>query len=66
MLALLDLDPNVVKPGWTPLLITIALAAVMVVLFFSLRRQFRKLDAGFSDPKAPEAEAAPQEPAPEV
>ena len=44
MLALLDLDPNIVKPGWTPLLITIALAGVMVLLFVSLRRQFRRID----------------------
>ena len=44
MLTLLDLDPNIVKPGWIPLLITIALAAVMVLLFFSLRKQFRRID----------------------
>ncbi len=68
MLALLDLDPNVVKPGWTPLLITIALAAVMVLLFFSLRRQFRKIDGNFPAPTAPgaESDAAPQEPAPKA
>jgi hypothetical protein len=41
---LLDIDPNLVKPGWTPLLITIALAAVMVLLFLSMRRQFRKIN----------------------
>jgi hypothetical protein len=41
---LLDVDPNLVKPGWTPLLITIALAAVMVLLFLSMRRQFRKIN----------------------
>ena len=35
MFTLLDLDPNIVKPGWTPLLITIALAAVMVLLFIA-------------------------------
>ena len=47
MLALLDLDPNIVKPGWIPLLITIGLAAVMVLLFFSLRKQFRRIDTQF-------------------
>ena len=41
---LLDVDPNLVKPGWTPLLITIALAAVMVLLCLSMRRQFRKIN----------------------
>jgi hypothetical protein len=40
----LELDPNIVKPGWTPLLILIALAVVMVLLFRSMRRQFRKVD----------------------
>lgn len=58
MLALLDLDPNVVKPGWTPLLITIALAAVMVVLFFSLRKQFRRIDVTRSQPPVPDPEAS--------
>ena len=54
MLALLDLDPNIVKPGWTPLLITIALGAVMVVLFISLRRQFRTIEKNFPMPDAPQ------------
>ena len=47
MLALLDLDPNIVKPGWIPGVITLALAAVMVLLFFSLRKQFRRIDTNF-------------------
>ena len=65
MLALLDLDPNIVKPGWTPLLITIALAAVMVFLFFSLRKQFRRIDVSQSQPGVtdPEASEPVQEPA---
>ncbi|HEX8487720.1 MAG TPA: hypothetical protein VF642_04170 [Propionibacteriaceae bacterium] len=41
---LMDIDPNLVKPGWTPLLITIVLAAVMVLLFLSMRRQFGKIN----------------------
>jgi hypothetical protein len=40
---LLDLDPNVVKPGWTPLIITILLALALVLLYLSMRRQFRKI-----------------------
>ena len=66
MLALLELDPNIVKPGWIPLLITIGLAAVMVLLFFSLRRQFRRIDVskfspqpGTTDPEAVK-DAAPK------
>jgi len=69
MLALLDLDPNVVKPGWTPLLITIALAAVMVLLFFSLRKQFKRIDVSKFQPPAaasPEADAGPQQGVPPV
>ena len=49
MLALLELDPNIVKPGYIPLLITIGLAAAMVLLFFSLRKQFRRIDTHFPD-----------------
>ncbi|SEQ95696.1 hypothetical protein SAMN05421756_107113 [Microlunatus flavus] len=59
MLALLDLDPNIVKPGWTPLLITVAMGAVMVLLFISLRRQFRKIDKNFPMPEAPQSAGTP-------
>jgi len=41
---LLELDPNIVKPGWTPLLILIGLGLVMALLFRSMRRQFRRVD----------------------
>ena len=59
MLALLDLDPNIVKPGWIPGVITLALAAVMVLLFFSLRRQFRRIDTQFpSQPGVSDADVA--------
>lgn len=47
---LLELDPNIVKPGWTPFLITIGLAAVMYLLFRSMRRQFRRVDVNFGVP----------------
>lgn len=70
---LLELDPNVVKPGWTPLLITLGIALVMVLLFRSMRRQFRRVDDNFPEPPAPVG-AEPQDaagepdgvPAPEV
>lgn len=61
---LLDLDPNIVKPGWTPFLITLALAAVMVLLFRSMRRQFRRVDRVFDVPPAEEPVAAAAEPVP--
>jgi hypothetical protein len=40
---LLDVDPNWVRPGWTPLFVTLLLAAAMVFLYFSMRKQFRKI-----------------------
>ena len=51
---LLELDPNLVKPGWTPLIITLLLGVAVVLLFFSMRRQFRKI----SIPRADEVEDA--------
>lgn len=44
----LEIDPNVVKPGWTPLIITVVLALIIVGLFFSMRRQFRRIDVSQS------------------
>jgi len=43
-MVLLDIDPNLVKPGWTPLIILIALAFVLALLYLSMRRQFRKIN----------------------
>jgi hypothetical protein len=40
---LLDVDPNVVQPGWTPLFITLLLGVAMVFLYLSMRKQFRKI-----------------------
>ena len=39
----LEVDPNIVKPGWTPLIITILLAAAIALLMMSMRRQMRKV-----------------------
>ena len=50
MRLLLELDPNIVKPGWTPLLITIGIALAMVLLFRSMRRQFLRVDENFPEP----------------
>ena len=55
----LDIDPNVVKPGWTPLLITVGLAVAVVLLFFSMRRQFRRINVP-DDSVEPGATAAPE------
>jgi hypothetical protein len=40
---LLDVDPSVVESGWAPLLITLLLGAAIVFLYFSMRKQFRKI-----------------------
>jgi hypothetical protein len=40
---LLEVDPNVVNPGWTPLLVTLLLLGAMVFLYLSMRKQFRKI-----------------------
>jgi hypothetical protein len=50
-LVLLDVDPSVVKPGWTPLLVTVFIGAGLLLLYFSLRRQVRKIspDLPYSD-----------------
>lgn len=39
----LEVDPSTVKPGWTPLIITILLAAAIALLMISMRRQMRKI-----------------------
>ena len=59
MMLLLELDPNVVKPGWIPLLITIGLALVMVLLFRSMRRHFRRVSEFY--PETPATLEAPDE-----
>lgn len=58
----LDLDPSVVKPGWTPLLITIAMAGALVLLFRSMRRQFSKINVPGSTPPAGDADSAEPDP----
>ena len=40
---LLDVDPNVVKPGWTAFVVVILLGIAMVFLYLSMRKQFRKI-----------------------
>jgi hypothetical protein len=40
---LLDVDPNIVRPGWAPLFVVLLLAVAMVLLYFSMRKQFRKI-----------------------
>ena len=57
-MSVLDLDPNVVKPGWTALIITILLAFALVLLYFSMRRQFRKINIDDDETDVEQAEDA--------
>ena len=62
---LLELDPTVVKPGWTPLVITVVLAIVVVLLVLNMRKQLRKIDLphqGDLDAEEPTPPPAPKEP----
>jgi len=56
----LELDPNVVQPGWTPLIITVLLGVAIVLLFLSMRRQFRKINIPREETDQPDP--APVEP----
>ena len=40
---LLDVDPNIVKPGWAPLFVVLILAVAVVLLYLSMRKQLRKI-----------------------
>ena len=57
---LLEVDPNVVKPGWTALVVTLLLAAALVLLYLSMRRQFRKISIPRQEPD--DKPPAPTEP----
>ena len=50
---LLEVDPNLVQPGWTPLIITVLLALAIVLLFFSMRRQVRRITVPPTEPESP-------------
>ena len=49
---LLDLDPNVVKPGWTPAIITLGLAIAIALLYLSMRNQVRRINVPYADGEA--------------
>ncbi len=40
----LDIDPNLVKPGWIALIITLLLAAAVAGLCISMRQHFRRIN----------------------
>jgi hypothetical protein len=61
---LLDVDPSVVQPGWTPLFITLLLGVVMVFLYLSMRKQFRKIRTPDDIAKEAEDSASERPPGP--
>ena len=64
-MSVLELDPNVVQPGWTPLIITVVLGLAVVLLYFSMRKQFRNINIPPTETDQPEsAPAEPSTPAP--
>jgi protein-S-isoprenylcysteine O-methyltransferase Ste14 len=62
---LLDVDPNVVKPGWTALVVVLLLGIAMVFLYLSMRKQFRKIrvaeDEAADDEALDDAEDSPSQ-----
>ena len=59
---LLDVDPNVVEPGWAPLFITLLLGAAIVFLYFSMRKQFRKISVPKEDGSDTTEDSASEQP----
>jgi hypothetical protein len=41
---LLEVDPNLVRPGWTPLLVIVVLGIVLFFLGRSMLKQFGRID----------------------
>ena len=44
MMVLLGVDPNLVRPGWTPLVVLILMGIVLFFLGRSMIKQFGKID----------------------
>jgi len=60
-LVALEVDPSVARPGWIAFVVILLLAIALVFLFFSMRRQFRKINVGDSsqEPSQPGTTATP-------
>ena len=58
---LLEVDPNLVRPGWTPLVVIVLLGVVLFFLGRSMIKQFGRIDVPEADGTgaADESEAAP-------
>ena len=52
-------EPADVKPGWVALIVVVALVSVTVLLWFSLRKQLRKVNVADDSVEPAEPGAAP-------
>ena len=50
---LLEVDPNLVRPGWTPLLVIVVLGVVLFFLGRSMLKQFGRIDVPADHPGVP-------------
>ena len=50
---LLEVDPNLVRPGWTPLLVIVLLGIVLFFLGRSMLKQFGRIDVPADHPSRP-------------
>jgi hypothetical protein len=55
---LFEVDPNLVRPGWTPLLVLLLLGIALFFLGRSMLKQFRKIDVPADHDPAASAAAA--------
>lgn len=61
-MTLLAVDPNLVQPGWTPLLVIVLLGVVLFLLGRSMLKQFGKIDVPADHPSSTDqtTEAGPE------
>ncbi|HEY5979613.1 MAG TPA: hypothetical protein VIT41_08255 [Microlunatus sp.] len=50
-----EVDPNLVRPGWTPLLVVVLLGIVLFFLGRSMIRQFGRIDVPADHESRPES-----------
>ena len=58
-LVALEVDPSTARPGWPALVVVLLLAVALVFLYFSMRRQFRKINVGPSNEAPNSADETP-------
>lgn len=59
MTVLLEVDPNLVQPGWAPLVVVLLLGVVLFFLGRSMLKQFRKIDVPADHDPAASAAGTP-------